>query len=131
MRSEGKRLCATMMTCRKHKPLSSQDWAEEYGCKLIDTSPDKTGECKTSQVALDGFALLSTASTRLDEILMVIEEQQKELCQHHQEVMDVQSQVCDIHDWACDIQQHAIDIQECMSLALLDILHPSLLPPIV
>ena len=62
---------------------------------------------------------------------MATEAQRKEIHQHHLEAMNVQSQVCDIHDWACDIQQHAIDIQECTSLALLDILCQSLLPPTV
>ena len=62
---------------------------------------------------------------------MVTEEQRKEMHQHHLEAMNVQSRACDIHDQACDIQQHAIDIQEHMSLALLDILCQSLLPPTV
>ena len=62
---------------------------------------------------------------------MAMEEQQKEMRQHHLEAMNVQSQACDIHDQACNIQQHAIDIQERMSLALLDILCQSLLPPTV
>ena len=133
--SEGKQLRAAMMTCQKCKPLSSQDQAEEYGCDLIDTSPNETtGECKSSHVSkwhqMDSLHC-RTASTWLVEILMVMEEQWKEMRQHHQEVMNVQSWVCNIHNWACDIQQHAVDIQERMSLALLDILCQSLLPPTV
>ena len=62
---------------------------------------------------------------------MATEEQWKEIRQHHLEAMNVQSRVCDIHDRACDIQQRAVDIQEHMSLALLDILRQSLLPPTV
>ena len=123
-RSEGEQLHAAMMTCRKRKPLSSQDQAEEYGCDLIDMSPDETtGECESSQVSkrhwMDSLRH-RTASTRLDEILMVTEEQWKEIHQHHLEAMNVQSRACDIHDRACDIQQHAVDIQERTSLALLD-----------
>ena len=108
---------------------------EEYGRDLIYMSPDETtGECESSQVSkwhrMDSLRR-RTASTRLDEILMATEEQQKEIRQHHLEAMNVQSRVCDIHDRECDIQQHAIDIQERMSLALLDILCQSLLPPTV
>ena len=124
--SEGERLHAAMMTCRKCKPLSPQDQAEEYGCDLIDMSPDETtGECESSQVSK---LRRQTASTRLDEILMATEEQWKEIYQHHLEVMNVQSRACDIHDRAGNIQQRAVDIQERTSLALLDILRQSLLP---
>ena len=135
MRSEGKRLCAAMMTCRKCKLLSSQDQVEEYGHNLIDTSPDETtGECESSQVSkrhrTDSLRH-QTTSTWLDEILMATEEQWKEIYQHHLEVMNVQSRACDIHDRACNIQQRAVDIQERTSLALLDILRQSLLPPTV
>ena len=135
MHSEGKRLHAAMMTCQKRKLLSSQDQAEEYGHDLIDTSPDETtGECKSSQVSKRHWTdslCHQTASTRLDKILMAMEEQWKEMCQHHLEAMNVQSRACDIHNQACNIQQRAVDIQEHMSLALLDILHQSLLPPTV
>ena len=90
------------MTCWKRKPLSSQDQAEEYGHDLIDTSPDETtGECESSQVSKQhrtDSLRHQTASTQLDEILMVMEEQQKEMHQHHQEAMNVQSWACDVHD---------------------------------
>ena len=134
-RSEGERLRAAMMTCWKRKPLSSQDQAEEHGRDLMDTSPDETtGECKSSQFSkrhrMDSLRCRTT-STRLDDILTATEEQREEMRQQHWEAMSVQSWACDIHDRACNIQQHAIDIQERTSLALLDILRQSLLPPTV
>ena len=135
MRSEGERLRATMMTCQKCKPLSSQDRVEEHGRDLMDTSPDETtGECESSQFSkrlrTDSLRRRTT-STWLDDILTVTEEQREEMRQQHWEAMSVQSRACDIHDRACDIQQRAVDIQEHTSLALLDILRQSLLPPTV
>ena len=124
---EGEQLCAAIMTCQKCKPSSAKNQVEEVGYELADmsTSTDVTGECASSQVSKQqqtDSLRCRTTTTCLDDIYMAMQEQQRELCEYHEKIIQV-------HNQACNIQEHAVDVQECMSLALLDILHQSLLPP--
>ena len=88
--SEGEQFHATMMMCQKCKQ-SSEDQVEEDGYELLDLNTDVTGECTSSQVSKQHQMDLlcratSETSTWLDEIFMAMEEQWKELLQHHKEL---------------------------------------------
>ena len=98
-----------------------------------------------------------TTTTCLNDIYIATQEQWREPCEHHKKIVqvhnwacdiqehavdvqehavdvqehavDVQEHAIDVQEHAVDVQEHAVDVQEHMSLALLDILCQSLLPP--
>ena len=125
---------ATMMTCWKRKPTSDENQVVTDGYELGDTSTDVTGECESlgggKWQRMDSLHCRTT-STWLDEILTSSEEQRQENHQNHQENLAAQSQTHDIQRELCDIQWCAVDIQERTSMALLELLHQTLLPPSV
>ena len=110
---------------------------DEDTSELAETSLDTTGkrtDTPASKQACSGLGHQANTLTQLVKILVAAEEQRQEQHENHQDLMavqkracDIQDHTCDIQDHACDIQDHACDIQECTSLALLDILHQSLL----
>ena len=130
-RSEGERLRAAMMTCRKCKPTSDEN---QVVTELGDTSGDVTGECESlggsKRQRTDSLCRRTTA-TRLDEILTSSEEQRQEQRQAHQESLAAQTLSREIQHELCNIQRRAVDIQERTSMALLELLRQTLSPPSV
>ena len=130
-RSEGERLRAAMMTCRKRKPTLDEN---HVVTELGDTSGDVMGECESlgggKRQRTDSLRCRTTA-TRLHEILTSSEEQRQEHRQAHQESLAAQTLSREIQCELCDIQRHAVDIQERTSMALLELLRQTLSPPSV
>ena len=79
----------------------------------VDTTGKANGVSQVSKQALSGT--LSHRDAKLAMMIMVALDQQKDQQEYHEDLMAM--------------HKHACDIQECTSLALLDILHQSLLPP--
>jgi len=123
-----------MMMCWKHQPLLSKDQMEEEanGSKLADTSVDTTGSCAASQVSKQqqsGTFRHQHNSTQLDEILVVSQDQRANNQAHHKEEQEQWKVQCRYEEHMMAVSTRACDIQEHTSLALLEILHQSLLVP--
>ena len=78
-----------------------------------DTTSEADGVSRVSKRARS--STLSHRDAKLDMMIMVALDQRKDQQEYHEDLMAM-------HKCACDIQ-------ECTSLALLDILRQSLLPP--
>jgi len=114
---EGEWLCVAMMTSCKHVMLLTDNVDGDEG-ELADMNVDTSGEHAGSPVskwARSSTLHCQNTHTQLEWMIKVTELQVEWQDAHHQQIMAV-------HKCTCDIQEHT-------SLALLDILHQSLLPP--
>ena len=130
-RVEGERLRAAMMTCRKCRPSLSEDQMEEAnGSELADTSAHTTGSHAASHVSKwqrSGTFRCRHHSTQLDEMLVVSQDQRADDQEHRKEEQEWWKAQCRYEEHMMAVSTCACDIQEHTSLALLDILHQSLL----
>ena len=123
---EGEWLCATMMVCCKCV-MSSNDNNIGDGDENepVDMSADTSAECAGSRLSKQMRSATLRCQTTHVQLERMIEatERQVELEKLRHMRQD------EYHKGIMAIQQCACDIQECTSLALLDILCQSLLPP--